>query len=110
MDNYPPGAANDPRAPYNQCENPEVEVEVTVSVTLSKTVKVLVTDYELIEEVDEDGTFVGRDFSDTNFLAAVEEQIILPQDASLYVDVGAHLQAANDLSGWHVDEIECVKA
>lgn len=110
MDNYPPGAANDPRAPYNQSENPEVEVEVTVSVTLSKTVKVLVTDYELIEEVDEDGAFVERDFSDTNFLAAVEEQIILPQDASLYVDVGAHLQAANDLSGWHVDEIECIKA
>lgn len=26
MDNYPPGAANDPRAPYNQEEMPEVEV------------------------------------------------------------------------------------
>lgn len=110
MDNYPLGAANDPRAPYNQCENPEVEVDVTVSITLSKTVKVLVTDYDLIEDVDEDGTTVDMDFSNTNFLAAVEEQVILPQDASLYVDVGANLAAANDLSGWHVDEIECVKA
>ena len=110
MDNYPPGAANDPRAPYNQYENPEVEVEVTVSVTLSKTVKVLVTDYDIIDDVDEDGAVFERDFSNTNFLAAVEEQVILPQDASLYVDVGANLQAANDLSGWHVDEMECVKA
>lgn len=110
MDNYPLGAANDPRAPYNQDENPEVEVEVTVSITLSKTVKVFVSDYDLIEDSDEDGTYIERDFTDTNFLAAVEEQVILPQDASLYVDVGAHIQAANDLSGWHVDEIECVKA
>ena len=110
MDNYPPGAANDPRAPYNQYENPEVEVEVTVSVTLSKTVKVLVTDYDIIDDVDEDGAVFERDFSNTNFLAAVEEQVILPQDASLYVDVGANLQVANDLSGWHVDEMECVKA
>ena len=109
MDNYPPGAANDPRAPYNQCENPEVEVEVTVSVTLSKNVKVLVTDYELIDEEDEDGPYTVRDFTDTNFLAAVEEQVILPQNASLYVDVGENLKAANDLSGWHVDEIVCVQ-
>lgn len=109
MDNYPPGAANDPRAPYNQKENPEVEVEVTVSVTLSKTVKVLVTDYELIEDFDEDGPYVVKDFTDTNFLAAVEEQVVLPQNASLYVDVGSNLKAANDLSGWHVDEMECIR-
>lgn len=109
MNNYPPGAANDPNAPYNQRENPEVEIEVTVSITLSKTVKVFVTDYELIEDEDEDGKYVERDFSDTNLLAAVEEQVILPQNASLYVDVGSNLKAANDLSGWHVDEIECVK-
>ena len=109
MDNYPPGAAYDPRAPYNQKENPEVEIDVTVSITLSKTVKVLVTDYDLIEDEDEDGKYVERDFSETNLLAAVEEQVILPQDASLYVDVGSNLKAANDLSGWHVDEIECIK-
>lgn len=90
-------------------ENPEVEVEVTVSITLSKTVKVLVTDYDLIEDSDEEGSYMIKDFTDTNFLAAVEEQVILPQDASLYVDVGSNLKAANDLSGWHVDEIECVK-
>ena len=109
MDNYPPGAANDPRAPYNQCENPEIEIEVTVSITLSKTVKVLVTDYDVDEGVDEDGAYRTLDFSNTNLQAAVEEQVILPQDASLYVDVGSNLKAADDLSGWHVDEMECIK-
>ena len=109
MDNYPPGAANDPNAPYNQCENPEVEIDVTVSITLSKTVKVLVTDYDLDEGVDEDGPYRELDFSNTNLRAAVEEQVILPQDASLYVDVGSNLKAADDLSGWHVDEMECIK-
>ena len=33
-DNYPPGAANDPRAPYN--ERPGLETEVTVKTTLVK--------------------------------------------------------------------------
>lgn len=110
LGDYPLGAANDPRAPYNEVENPEVEIDVTVSITLSKTVKVKVKDYDIINEgVDEDGFYYcDMDFTDTNLLAAVEEQVILPQDASLYVDIGSNLKAANDLSGWHVDEIECV--
>ena len=107
---YPLGAANDSRAPYNEVENPEVELSVLVSVTLSKVVKVKVKDYEIVDEgQDEDGNyFCDMDFADTNLLAAVEEQVVLPQDASLYVDVGSNLKAANDLSGWNVDEIECV--
>ena len=111
MDNYPLGANEHPRAPWNEDENPEVEIEVTVNLTLSKTVKVKVKDYDIIDEgVDEDGNvYQDIDFSDTNLLAAVEEQVILPQDASLYVDVGSNLKAANDLSGWQLDEIECIK-
>lgn len=106
---YPLGAKNDPRAPWNEEENPEVEIDVTVSVTLSKTVTVKVRDYDIVDNSDETGKDFYLDFSGTNLLAAVEEQIVLPQDASLYVDVGSNLKAANDLSGWHVDEIECIK-
>ena len=111
LGDYPIGAKYDTNAPYNDDENPEVEIEVTVSVTLSKTVKVKVKDYDIVDEgKDENGNYYcDMDFSETNLLAAVEEQIILPQDASLYVDVGSNLKAANDLSGWHVDEIECIK-
>ena len=52
MNNYPPGAANDPDAPYNQ---PLAEpYEVTVSMTLSKTFTVDVLKYEdrLVDEAD----------------------------------------------------------
>jgi hypothetical protein len=52
MINYPPGAANDPDAPYNQ---PLAEpYEVTVSMTLSKTFTVDVLKHEdrLIDEAD----------------------------------------------------------
>ena len=38
MDNYPPGAANDPNAPYNQTEEPEVDVEVTETLYKETTI------------------------------------------------------------------------
>ena len=44
-DNYPLGAANDPNAPFNKVDPEPIEVEVTVSITLSKTVKIYVDDF-----------------------------------------------------------------
>ena len=52
MDNYPPGAANDPRAPYNQPQDEEVEVMVTQ--TLSKETVLLVEDPHTFVEYDYD--------------------------------------------------------
>ena len=47
-DNYPPGAANDPRAPYN--EKPDPEIEVTVRSTLIKeTVVIGCEAYQFVE-------------------------------------------------------------
>ena len=73
---YPLGAQYDPRAPYNEKENPEVEITVCVSVTYHKTFKVKVKDYEIIDEyADEDGMYCcDRDFSDCNLYRAVAEQ------------------------------------
>lgn len=42
--NYPPGAENDPRAPWNQPS--DICKEVTVEVPVRLTVDVTVTDYE----------------------------------------------------------------
>ena len=42
---YPIGADNDPEAPWNEKSNKPKKVEVTVSITLSKTVEVVVDDY-----------------------------------------------------------------
>lgn len=92
--NYPIGADND-LAPWNQEENPEREIEVTVSVTLSKTIKVKVSDYNIIEAgKDEDGEyFEDIDYSNCDLKEAVERQIRLPQ---------------NKFPDWNVDDFEIV--
>ena len=84
---YPIGAEFDPKAPYNEQIIPDKEIEVTISVTLSKTVKITVNDYT----IDEEGYC---DFSECDLHKAVKEQIKLPQ------------QLCKD---WEVDEFEIIE-
>ena len=84
---YPIGAEFDPKAPYNEQIIPDKEIEVTISVTLSKTVKITVNDCI----IDEEGY---PDFSECDLHKAVKEQIKLPQ------------QLCED---WEVDEFEIIK-
>ena len=94
LDNYPPGAANDINAPYNQVDPEPIEVEVTVSITLSKTVKIYVDDYiQEAPEVDEDGHYYKGDidFSDCDLKSAVRNQITLP-----------------NMEGWSTDDFEVI--
>ena len=107
MDNYNyPMGADTKDAPWNQADNPEREIEVTVSVTLSKTVKIKVSDYEINDSgKDEDGEyFEDIDYSNCNLKDAVEEQVILPQSAHMYVKGNSKVQ--EDLSNWYVDDLE----
>lgn len=107
MDNYNyPCGTDGPNAPWNQADNPEREIEVTVSVTLSKTVKIKVSDYEINDSgKDEDGEyFEDIDYSNCNLKNAVEEQVILPQSAHMYVKGNSKVQ--EDLSNWCVDDLE----
>jgi hypothetical protein len=103
--NYPLGADN-PDAPWNQEENPEREIEVTVSVTLSKTIKVKVSDYDIINSgKDEDGEYFEEvDYSNCDLKSAVEEQIVLPQTAHMYVK--GNPKVHENLSNWCVDDLE----
>lgn len=119
---YPPGAEFDPRAPYNQVDLPEKEIEVTISVTLSKTVKVTVDDYEVDEGRDEDGYYCNYNFSECNLQKAVEDQIVLPQNLAKFTEEmlnqDLNLKAAGmpgylkgaiaDCKGWTVDEMEVI--
>ena len=107
MDNYNyPCGTDEPNAPWNQADNPEREIEVTVSVTLSKTVKIKVSDYEITDSgKDEDGEyFEDIDYSNCDLKGAVEEQVILPQSAHMYVKGNSKVQ--EDLSNWYVDDLE----
>lgn len=107
MDNYNyPCGTDGPNAPWNQVDNPEREIEVTVSVTLSKTVKIKVSDYEITDfGKDEDGEyFEDIDYSNCDLKGAVEEQIVLPQSAHTYVN--GNPKVHEDLSNWCVDDLE----
>lgn len=63
-------------------ENPLKEIEVTISVTLSKTTKIYVSDYKMNVIPLEDDMFpeINYDYSNCDLKRAVEEQIMLPQD------------------------------
>lgn len=104
MDNYPIGADTSD-APWNQIDNPEREIEVTVSVTLSKTCKIKVTDYELLEAgKDENGEYYEDiDYSQCQLECDVKNQIVLPQDAWKYV---SDSKIVSDLKDWNVDDYE----
>ena len=109
MDNYNyPMGADTKDAPWNQVDNPERKIEVTVSVTLSKTVKIKVSDYEITDSgKDEDGEyFEDIDCSNCDLKSAVEEQIILPQNAHMYVK--SNPKVHEDLSNWCVDDFEVI--
>lgn len=92
MSNVPIGTENDPDAPWNKIENPEREIEVTVSLTISKTMKVSVSDYEILDSgKDEDENYYEDiDYSNCDLKEAVENQHILPTH------------------GWDVDEFEVI--
>ena len=105
MNNYDyPMGADTKDAPWNQEDNPEKEVEVTVSITLSKTVKIKVSDYTVLDsDKDENGEyFENIDYSDCDLRSEVERQIILPQNAYKLIKT----KAREDLEGWDVDDFE----
>ena len=81
---YPAGAEFDPRAPWNEVEQPPKDIEVTISAIVSKTIKVPVRDYT----IDEEGNI---DFSECDLKKAVEENIRLP-----------------NINGWDLDNFEVV--
>lgn len=124
MDNYNyPIGADTSEAPWNQVDElPYKEVEVTISVSLSKTVKVRVNDYTVEYKDYEEGWFPSYDFSKCNITEAVKEQVVLPQNLAEYTEImfnhDLNLKAAGmpkylkdaiaDCKGWTVDDMECI--
>lgn len=113
MDNYNyPCGADTKDAPWNQEDSPEKEIEVTVSITLSKTVKVKVSDYEILNSgKDEDRQyFEDIDYSNCDLKKAVEEQIILPHKAyrTIMTNTKRSKKTYEDIKDWNVDDFECI--
>lgn len=104
---YPPGAEFDSNAPYNQVDLSYREIEVTVSITLSKTCKIAVNDYEVEGNYDEEGYYEDIDYSNCDLKRAVEEQICLPQNVFKVVPQ-KDSNIIEDLSNWSVDDFEVI--
>ena len=81
---YPPGSEFDPNAPWNEAELKPVQVEVTISQSLSKSTVIEVYDYTIKEWEDreyikEEGISriekgIDYDFSDSDLKKAYEMQ------------------------------------
>ena len=79
--NYPPGAANDPNAPYNEVPMPEVEVKVTAK--LYKETVVFAEKHDCVEyEIDPDtGRRVGIHYTECDDVReAYEDQEYTPDE------------------------------
>lgn len=95
------------------------EIEVDVSITLSKTVKVMVDDYvSLGTTIDEDGIIMEDvDYSSCDLKQAVKEQLYLPNEAGNLIKENTTTlsttrlnKAKEDLSGWCIDDFEVCKS
>lgn len=131
---YPQGAEHNPNAPYNQVEHEKVEVEVVISQTLSRSTKILITDYiareyENIESDDEGGFYrtkeIEYDFSDSDLKGSYEEQEYTIPELLNYLKIYLIADIANCnkdsnkkqklqhilncCEGWKVDETEIIK-
>ena len=124
--NYPPGAANDPNAPWNEKETPEKEFEVCITQTLSKTVKVTTNDYIPDSGVDDDGHYYfDTDTSDTDWKKAYKGSHYTPLEliekfrdflkSTLQDPLGGTLKYAHrimlieECENWIEDETEIVE-
>lgn len=73
------------------------EIEVSVSVTLSKTFKIPVNDYNIING--------ELDFSNCNLYKALISSVYMPYEAYRYIDDS---DIKEDLKDWNIDDLEVV--
>ena len=94
-----PAGADVPWAPWNEPEIEYKEVEVTISLTISKTTKITVPDIKNL---------------DSSILKeAVKEQIVLPHEVEVIKAISNESaldkRVIEDLSNWIVDDFEVVE-
>ena len=124
MDNYPPGAANDPYAPYNEPMEPETDVtarvvmvkETVVSGAASHTVTELEIEpdgsrsYVSFTECDADvrELFLDQYRNPMKLIIALEKIIKkLQEDYHLVMYAGYNLyELLMDCDGWYEEELD----
>lgn len=93
------GAQYDPNAPWNQEEPNDKEIEVTISLTISKTTKIVVPDI--------------KDLDDSILKEAVKDQVVLPHEIEIIKAISGNSsldkRVLKDLSDWIVDDFEVIE-
>ena len=132
---YPPGSEFDPNAPWNEAELKPVQVEVTISQSLSRSTTIEVTDYTIKEWEDTEyikeegisriGKGIDYDFSDSDLKEAYEiQEYTIPElleylKSYLINDIAQCSEESNKkkllqcilkgCEGWTVDETEVIE-
>lgn len=111
MDNYNyPMGTDTSDAPWNQRDPEPVNVEVQVTIVLTKTIELPVTDY-IVEPggIDEDGLTIPNlyIFDDCDFRKALKDNVILPHQLADLVDKGKVSKCnIEDCKNWELEDIE----
>lgn len=111
MDNYNyPVGADTKDAPWNQEDK---TIEVLVSITLSKPIKIKVSDYEEVKDYDDEGRpYIDFDYSNCDLKAAVERQVYLPHELDVaqanFTSIHIPKVIMNDFLDWNVDDFEVI--
>ena len=130
-DNYPPGAATDPNAPYNQKETEPIEVEIEYSCVMRRITEVDTTRYTAYpwEDCEPDGeggySHTGGteyEFDDNDFRDEYDEQRFNPAELidelksivtmlingeEVTVSKTKLKQILEDCEGWEIEDEEC---
>ena len=133
-DNYPPGAANDPNAPYNQKDIEPIEVEIEYSCVMRRITDVETTRYTAYHwedcEPDGEGGYdrtggIEYEFDDNDFRDEYEEQRFNPSELidelksivtmlingdEVTVSKAKLRQILEDCEGWEIEDEDCGKA
>ena len=124
MDNYPPGAASDPRAPWNQPEWPEIDIRVEAKLVKETVVQGSGSHTVTECEIEPDGTKSYISFTESDddvrelfddqcrnpmkLIIALEKIIKkLQEERKLYWYAGYNLfELLADCDGWNEEELE----
>lgn len=89
-------------------DNEPLYVDVAVCISMSKTFKVPVTDYQVEPEYDDEGNvYTTYNVDECDLSQAIEDSVTLPDEAWKYIKEDS--KVATDMKGWVIDDIEYIK-
>ena len=89
-------------------DNEPLYIDVTVCISMSKTFRIPVTDYQIEPNYDDEGNVhTTYNTDECDLPQAVEDSITLPDEAWKYIKDDPNI--AIDMKGWVINDIEYIK-